>query len=107
MTGYAAAQQVDAANDFMARDDRIADAGKFRIDDMEVGAANPTRVDFDADLPVARDWIVALLHLEECGWSREHHRAHGMPPNKAGGAVRPISLKRNAGIHCSAIASPV
>ena len=90
MTGYAGTHQIDAANDFMARNDGIADIGKFRIDDMEVGAANSARTNFDSDLSLARDWIVALLQLERCAWSLKYHRAHGMPPSKpAAPSVRP------------------
>jgi hypothetical protein len=49
----AAADEVDAADDFMARNDRIFDAGKLRIDDMKVGPANATRADFYANFSVA------------------------------------------------------
>ena len=51
--GDVAADEVDAADDFMAGNDRIFDAGKLGIDDMKVGPANPACAHLDANFPVA------------------------------------------------------
>ena len=48
-----AADEVDAADDFMAGNDWISDAGKFGVDDMKVGPADPTRAHLDANFSVA------------------------------------------------------
>jgi hypothetical protein len=58
------ADEVDAADDFMARNNRIFDAGKLRVDDMKVGPANPARAHLDANLPVAGVRFCPLLHLK-------------------------------------------
>jgi hypothetical protein len=39
--GDVAADAVDAADDFMAGNDGIFDAGKLGVDDVKVGPANP------------------------------------------------------------------
>src|ERR1700688_4170129 len=71
-----AADEVDAADDFVARNDGIFDAGKLPIDDMKVGPANPARTHRDANFSVAGDGIGALPHLKSHPRSRQHHRAH-------------------------------
>jgi hypothetical protein len=72
----AAADEVDAADDFMARNDRIFDAGKLGIDDMKVGPANPTRAYLDANFSLAGAGVCPFLHLERRLRGRKHHRAH-------------------------------
>ena len=49
MGRHRVADEVDAADDFMTGNNRIFDAGKFRVDDMEVGPANPARAHLDAN----------------------------------------------------------
>jgi hypothetical protein len=65
-----AADEVDAADDFMARNNRIFDAGKLSIDDVKVGPANATRAHFDAYLPIAGDRVRALLYPQRRPWGR-------------------------------------
>ncbi len=48
-----AADEVDAADDLMAGNDRIFDIGKFGIDDMKIGPAHAARAHLDANFPVA------------------------------------------------------
>jgi hypothetical protein len=44
-----APDEIDAADDFMSRNDRIFDARQFGIDDVEVGSAHSARADPDAN----------------------------------------------------------
>jgi hypothetical protein len=71
-----AADEIDAADDFMPRNNRIFDAGKLRIDHMKVGPANPTRAHLDANFSVAGAGVRAFLHLERRSRRRQHHRMH-------------------------------
>src|ERR1700748_1645525 len=68
-----AADEVDAADDFMPRDDWIFDSGKLRIENMKVGPADSTRTHLDTDLPEAGNGISALLQLEGSPRGRQHH----------------------------------
>jgi hypothetical protein len=70
------ADAVDAADNLMARHDRIFDIRKLRIDDMEVGSADPARAHLDPNLSFARLGIDPLLHLEGRPRRRQHHRTH-------------------------------
>ena len=62
--GDVAADEVDAADDFMAGNDGIFDAGKLGIDDMKVGPADAAGAHLDANFSVAGEGIGALLHLQ-------------------------------------------
>jgi hypothetical protein len=73
---HAMPHEIDAADDFMTGNNWIADVRKFRIDYMNIGAANPARAYLDANLSVARNRIRAFRHQKRCAWGREHHRAH-------------------------------
>jgi hypothetical protein len=68
--GDAAADEIDAADDFMAGNDGVFDARKLGVDDMKVGPANPAGANGDANLAVARERVRALLHLERRPRSR-------------------------------------
>src|SRR5665647_3186275 len=70
------ADEVDAADDFMAGNDGISDAGKLGVDDMKVGPAHPAGAHLDANFSVAWDGVRAFLHLEGRPRSRQHHRTH-------------------------------
>src|SRR5260221_14635328 len=70
------ADAIDAADNLMARHDRIFDIRKLRIDDMEVGSANPARTHLDPNLSFAWLGVDALLHLERHPRRRQHHRKH-------------------------------
>jgi hypothetical protein len=59
-----AAEEVDAADDFVAWNDRVFDVRELRIDDVKVGPADSTGAYLDANLPVAGDGVRALLQLE-------------------------------------------
>jgi hypothetical protein len=76
MVRHAAADKVDAADDFVARNDRIFDAGKLRVDHVEIGSANPARTHLDANLPLTGDRVRALFHLERRPRGGQHHRTH-------------------------------
>src|SRR5438034_7815623 len=71
-----AADKLDAADDFMAGNNRIFDAGELRVDDMKIGPANPTRAHLDANFSVAGARVYPLLHLEARPRGRQHHRTH-------------------------------
>ena len=71
-----AADEIDAADDFMAWNDRILDTWKLRIDDMKVGPANAAGAHADANLSVAGHGVCAFLHLERRPGGRKHHRTH-------------------------------
>src|SRR3977135_1756457 len=71
-----AADEVDAADDFVARNDGIFDAGKLRIDHMKIGPANATRAHLDTNFSVAGHGVRALYHLERYARGRQHHRTH-------------------------------
>lgn len=71
-----AADEVDAADDFVAGNDGIFDAGKLAVDDMKVGPANPAGAHRNANFCVAGDRIGALLHVQSHPRSRQHHRTH-------------------------------
>ena len=58
-----ATEQVDAADDLVARDHGIFDVRKLGIDDVKVGAAYAASAYLDANLPVAGKRVRALLHL--------------------------------------------
>src|SRR6266404_8723687 len=60
----------------MARNNRIFDAGKLRVDHMKVGPANPARAHHDANFSLARVRVCPLLHLERRPRGRQHHRTH-------------------------------
>ena len=64
------------ADDFMAWNDRIFDAGKLGIHDMKVGATNPARAHFDANFSITGGRIGTLLHLQRRPRSRQHHCTH-------------------------------
>ena len=51
--------EVDAADDFMAGNDGIFDAGKLGVDDVKVGPANPAGAHLDANFAVAGEGIRA------------------------------------------------
>src|SRR5258705_12011450 len=70
------ADTIDAADNLMARHDRIFDIRKLRIHDMEVGSANPARTHLDPNLSLAWLGVRALLHLERRPRRRQHHRTH-------------------------------
>jgi hypothetical protein len=76
MGGDVGADEVNAADDLMAGDDRIWDAGQFRVDDVEIGSAHAAGADLDANLSFAGDGIRTLLHLQRRPLGRQHHRAH-------------------------------
>jgi hypothetical protein len=65
-----AADKVDAADDFVARNDGVFDGGKLRIDDMKIGPANPARAYLYANFSIAGVRVRALLHLERHSRSR-------------------------------------
>ena len=71
-----AADEVDAADDFVAKNDGIFDAGKLRIHDMKVGPAHATRAYLDANLPLTRNRVHTYLHLKRHTRDRKHHRTH-------------------------------
>ncbi len=71
-----AADEVDAADDFMAGNDRIFYAGKLGVDDVKVGPANPAGAHGDANFVIARERVRARQHLEQRPRSRQHHRTH-------------------------------
>ena len=48
---HVAAERHDLAAELVARHDRIAGWGELTAQDMDVGPADPARVDFDDDLP--------------------------------------------------------
>ena len=81
-----AADQFDAANDFVARHDWVSDVGEFGIDNVEVGPANPAGTDFHPNLFVARDWILAFPHLKWRAWSRQQHGMHWFLRTRAAAA---------------------
>jgi hypothetical protein len=70
------AKKVDAADDLVALDDGIFDAGKLRIDDVKVGAANAARAYFDPNFAIAGHRMSALLHLQGHSRRQQHHRMH-------------------------------
>jgi hypothetical protein len=51
--GDVTADEVDAADNFMAGNDWIPDTGKLGVDDMKVGPADPACTDPDANFSVA------------------------------------------------------
>jgi hypothetical protein len=67
---------IDAADDFVAGNDRIFDGGEFAIDDVKVGSADPARADLNADLAVARLRIRPFLQLKRRPRAGQYHRAH-------------------------------
>ncbi len=76
MCGDVAADEIDAADDFVAGNNRTFDAGKLRVDDVKVGPANPARAYLDANFSVAGVRVCPLLHLERRPRGRQHHRTH-------------------------------
>jgi hypothetical protein len=72
------ADKVDTADDLMARNNRIFDAGKLGIDDVKVGPANPACAYSDANLSIAGGRVRALLDPERGSRGRQHHCTH--PP---------------------------
>jgi hypothetical protein len=71
-----AADEIDAADDFVAGHDGIPDAGNLGVDHMKIGPANAARTHPDTDLSVAGDGIGALDHFKGHVRSRQHHGAH-------------------------------
>src|ERR1700730_3964700 len=71
-----AADKVDAADDLVARNNRIFDDGKLGIDDVKVGPANSACAYFDANLSIAGGRVGALLDPERRSRGRKHHRTH-------------------------------
>jgi hypothetical protein len=61
----------------MAGNDRIGDAGQFSIDDVQVGAANATGADLDADLAWSRKWVGPLRILQPRVARGQDHGVHG------------------------------
>jgi hypothetical protein len=57
-------------------------AGKFRVDDIEVGPANPAGADLHPNLSVAGDRVFALQHSKRRARSSQHHRMHVVSPNQ-------------------------
>jgi hypothetical protein len=56
--------ELDAADDFVARHDWIFDVGKLRIDHMKVGSANPASAHLHANFAIAGRGLGAFLHLQ-------------------------------------------
>jgi len=52
---HIAADMIHAADNFVARNNRIFDSGELTIDEVKVGSADPAHADLDANLSVA--WL--------------------------------------------------
>jgi hypothetical protein len=61
MGGDVRPEKVDAADDFVAGNYRIFDAGQLGVDDVKVGPAYAASAHLDANLSVAGKGIGALL----------------------------------------------
>jgi len=83
---HVVSHEIDAADDLMAWNHRILNVRKFRIDDVKIGPAYPTRTHLDADFSVARTGVRTLVHLKRHsrGWQR--HRTHPLFRNEPLGA---------------------
>jgi hypothetical protein len=74
--GDVAADEVDAADDLVTRNDRIFDMGKLGIEDMKIRPADATRAHLDSNFSVGGHGVRALLHLKRHTGGRKHHRTH-------------------------------
>src|SRR5262249_5234856 len=76
MRGHVAADEIDAADNLMAGDDRITDVGQFAVNHMQVRTADAAGTDLHPDLAVAGDRVRSLIHPQPRSRSGQHHRTH-------------------------------
>jgi hypothetical protein len=67
---------IDAADDLVARHDRISDVGKLGVNDVQVGSADPARPHLNPHLAFAWLGVRSLLHLQQRTGRLQYHRAH-------------------------------
>jgi hypothetical protein len=72
----AAANHVDPADDFMARNNRKLWIRQFAVDNVKVGAAHAAGADANPDLTVSRLGIRPLDRLERFTRVFQYHCAH-------------------------------
>src|SRR6185312_10043781 len=68
--------QVDTADDFMARNDRISDVRKIAVDDVKVSSADSAGTHLDTDFSVTWFRIGSFLQFKTRARRRQYHPAH-------------------------------
>src|ERR1700687_1817931 len=99
-------EKVDAADDFVAGNYRIFDAGQFGIDDVKFGPAHAACAYFDANLSFAGKGGGALLHAQRRARCRQNHRMHARISTHGPRATSCIDYIRSSGAVLTSIKAP-
>ena len=68
--------RIDNADDFVARNERQLGVGKIAVNDVEIGAADRTRFDFESYFPGQRRWFRLLRQHQLLSHFPQNHRLH-------------------------------